>query len=84
MGQLKEGERVPAGFSDDAVTDRLVKPPGDDRSQQHPGVRIGQSPNCQLGNVGEVPPARSRVPKMTATDSVSSRRATNASAWAEV
>jgi len=52
-GQLKQGQRVAAGFGDNAVADSLVEPAGDDRGEQGPGVSIGQSFQCQLGKAGE-------------------------------
>jgi hypothetical protein len=48
-GQLKQSQRIAAGLSDNAVTDAVIQPSGDDRGQQGPGISIAQALQRQLG-----------------------------------
>jgi hypothetical protein len=53
-GQLEQGEGVAGALGDDPVADSLIEPARDDRGQQRPRVRIGQSPKRQPGKTSQV------------------------------
>jgi hypothetical protein len=54
--QVEQGERVAAGFREDAIADAVVEPTGDGSHEKGPGVLLCKPAQRQLGQAVEVVP----------------------------
>lgn len=54
LRQFEQRERVPAGLGDDPVPHPGVDRTGQHRAEQGPGVRVGQPPQRQARQIGEI------------------------------